>query len=189
MPGISFRIKVCVYVSLALRDKRRPWDVLFYCFCISLIFSHSLTWRGRHDKRCQPQSLQKFAISSGVVIPQLQNCDAEANFTASPGELKEMAAVQWFPQSMVAVIISAIIKCIYGTKWSLSCYNTRIFSLYEKYYWCLLKTYGFRLLKSRHCHKPHAHTHTHTINWSLCIGARFKYLIFSLLIKMPLLMS
>jgi len=28
------------------------------------------------------------------MAPQLQNCDADANFTASPGELKEMAAVQ-----------------------------------------------------------------------------------------------
>lgn len=40
---------------------------------------------------------------------------------------------------MAAVIISAIIKCIYGTKWSLPCYNTRIVGLHKKYYWCLLK--------------------------------------------------
>ena len=186
-------MKVCVYVSLALRDERRLWDVLFYCFCIPLIFSHSLTWRGGHDKRCQPQSLQKFAISSKAMAPQLQNCDADANFTASPGELK-MAAVPWFTQSRCLIngSISAIIKCIYGTNWSLSCYNTRIVGLHKKYYWCLLKTYGFRLPKSHH-HKRHAHTHTHThthrINWFLCIGARFKYLIFSLFVKMPPLRS
>lgn len=96
MSGISFRMKVCVYLPLALfvlsTGMKEGLEMFCFFFCISLIFSHSLTWGGgRNEKR--------FTISSEAMIPQLQNCDTNANFTVSPGELNEMAAVQRFPQS------------------------------------------------------------------------------------------
>lgn len=63
-------------------------------FFFNLTGPQSLS-EGEHDiKRHELESSEKLTIFSEAIIPQLQNCDANANFTVLPRELNEMASIE-----------------------------------------------------------------------------------------------